>query len=614
MLRKILFLLIYLFSWVIFFEIARVFFLISTSQYAKEVPSSLKLQSLWYGLKMDLSMAAYLTILVCLFGIAALFIPLFRKRIIYFTYTGIILFILIFITIADAESFKAWGTRLDYTPIRFLSSPREALASIGHLPIGWIIIGLLLIYLLLFWIFRKVISGSTSFLSNNKYKLVQLVLILCFTIALIIPIRGGLQLAPINQSHVFFSNNQYANNAAINGTWNFMQSLTKAKYLSRNIYQYMDEAEADSIVNWLFEAKGENSQIINDSSSTKSNVILIIWESFTEKVLGKSIDGRPVIRFLPELMKEGVYFSNCYSSGDRTDKGIGAVLSSYPALPKESIINYAEKTSKLPGLGNIFMKQGYHTSFYYGGESEFMNIKSYLNAQQYQQLITKEDFATADMNSKWGAHDEVVMKKLVTDLANMKPPFFTTWLTLSSHEPFETPVPPVFKGNDKETRFLNSLHYTDSIVYSFIAEVKKLPSWQNTIVIISADHGHYLPITGKWADNYRIPVLWLGGALKRQHVIIDKTVNQLDIAETLVGQMHFGNDTFAFGKNIFDSTSKHWAFFTYNDGIGFVTDSSRLLFDNAGKKTVFEEGKTNAGQEKIAKALMQKLYADFLKR
>jgi phosphoglycerol transferase MdoB-like AlkP superfamily enzyme len=185
---------------------------------------------------------------------------------------------------------------------------------------------------------------------------------------------------------------------------------------------------------------------------------------------------------------------------------------------------------------------------------------------------------------------------------------------LSSHEPFETPVPTVFNGNDKETKFLNSLHYTDSVIYSFINELKKMPSWQNTIVIISADHGHYLPVTGKRADDYRIPILWLGGALKKRNIVIDKTVDQLDMAGSLVQQLHFKTESFPFGKNVFDSTSQHWAFFTYNDGIGFVTDSSRILFDNAGKRMVFEEGKSNKEHERIAKALMQKLYSDFLKR
>ncbi|HEV8271458.1 MAG TPA: sulfatase-like hydrolase/transferase [Chitinophagaceae bacterium] len=614
MLKKILFLLIYLFSWVIFFEVARVFFLLSTIPYAKETATSLVLQSLWFGLKMDLSMAAYLTILVCVFVIASLFIPFFRKKWIYLIYTCVILFIQLLLTITDVESFKAWGTRIDSTPLKFLSSPKEAWASINHLPLGLIFICLIIMYLLLFWLFRKAISKSIFLLENNKYRFVQTLLVVLFLGALIIPIRGGFQLSPLNQSSVFFSNNQYANNAAINASWNFMFSVIQMNQLNKNLYEYMKSEEADAIIRPLFEGEGKTEQFVNDSNSAKPNVILIIWESFTEKVLNKSIEGKPVIKFFPELMKEGIYFSNCYSSGDRTDKGISAIISGYPALPKGSIVNYPEKTAKLQGLGKVFSDNDYATRFYYGGEPEFMNIKSYLNAQKFQRLITKGSFKDEDMNSKWGAHDEAVMQKLVNDIPQMKQPFFTGWLTLSSHEPFETPVPTVFNGNDKETKFLNSLHYTDSVIYSFINELKKMPLWQNTIVIISADHGHYLPITGKRADDYRIPILWLGGALKKHNVIIDKTVDQLDMAGSLAQQLHFKTDPFTFGKNVFDSTSKHWAFFTYNDGIGFVTDSSRTLFDNLGKRIVFEEGKSNTEHERIAKALMQKLYTDFLNR
>ena len=583
-------------------------------EYAKETPSSFVLQSLWFGLKMDLSMAAYLTVLVCVFVLAALFIPFFRKKWMYLIYTGIILFIQLLLIITDSESYKAWGTRVDSTPLKFLSTPKEAWASINHLPIVLIIIGLAVVYVLLFWLFRKIISRSIVLLANNKYRFLQALLILLFMGSLIIPIRGGFQLSPLNQSSVYFCNNQYANNAAVNPSWNFIFSVIQKGQLNGHLYQYMGNDEVNVIVNPLFDNLGKVEVVINDSGSVKSNVIVILWESFTEKVLNKSIDGKPVIKFFPELMKEGIYFSNCYSSGDRTDKGIGAVLSGYPALPKGSIVNYPEKTTKLQGLGKIFSDNGYTTQFYYGGEPEFMNIKSYLNGQKFQQLITKEDFKDADMNSKWGAHDDVVMKKIMNDIPKRKDPFFTTWLTLSSHEPFETPVKTVFNGNDKETKFLNSLHYTDSVVYSFINELKKMPSWKNTIVIISADHGHYLPVTGKRADDYRIPVLWLGGALKKQNSVIDETVSQLDMAGSLAEQLHFKTDPFPFGKNVFDSTSKHWAFFTYNDGIGFVTDSSRLLFDNAGKRTVFEEGRTNKEQERIAKALMQKVYTDFLKR
>src|SRR6187455_1976749 len=267
MLKKIFFLLIYIFTWIIFFEIARVFFLLSTIEYAKETSSSLVLQSLWFGLKMDLSMAAYLTALVCVFVIAALFIPFFKKKWIYLIYTGIILFIQMLLIITDVESYKAWGTRIDSTPLKFLSTPKEAWASINHLPIVLIIIGLIVIYLLLFCIFRKAISRSIVLLENNKYRFVQALLILLFTGSLIIPIRGGFQLSPLNQSSVYFCNNQYANNASVNPSWNFMFSVIQMNQLNKNLYEYMRNEEADAIVKPLFEAEGKIEQVINDSSS-----------------------------------------------------------------------------------------------------------------------------------------------------------------------------------------------------------------------------------------------------------------------------------------------------------------------------------------------------------
>ena len=137
-----------------------------------------------------------------------------------------------------------------------------------------------------------------------------------------------------------------------------MYSAIKMNELNKNLYEYMKDEEVDAIVKPLFDAEGKTEQVANDSGSLKTNVIFIVWESFTEKVLNKSIDGNPVIKFFPELFKEGIYFSNCYSSGDRTDKGVSAIFSGYPALPKGSIVNYPEKTAKLQGLGNILSEMG----------------------------------------------------------------------------------------------------------------------------------------------------------------------------------------------------------------------------------------------------------------
>lgn len=614
MLKRPGFLALYFLAWVSFFELARIYFLFSTTAYAKDVSGNLIMRSLWFGLKMDISMAAYFTSFAGLLVLLGLFIPVFNKRKVFFIYTGILLFIELLMVFADAEIFKAWGTRIDITPLKYLSNPREVWASISHLPIALLIIGFVIIFLLIFWLFRKYISRNIHLLSYTNNRIPQALLNLVLIGLLIIPIRGGFQLSPLNQSSVFFSNNQYANNAAVNASWNFMYSVTLMDQLGHNPYIYMDETEASGIVKELYISENKNEQVVDLSNPKLPNVIFIVWESFTEKALNKLVDNKPIISYFPQLFKDGIYFSNCYSSGDRTDKGISAILSGYPSLPKGSIVNYPSKTANFHGLSKSFQEHSYSTHFYYGGEPEFANIKSYITAQNFQYLVTKNNFQEADMNSKWGAHDNIVMHKLLNDISTIPQPFFTTWLTLSSHEPFETPVSPYFYGSDKETKFYNSLHFSDSVIFSFITELKKRPVWDNTVLIISADHGHYLPITGKRADDYRIPVLWLGGALNKRDTVISKTVDQIDMAGSLLDQFLFSSNSFIYGKNVFDSSSQHWAFFTYNDGIGFVTDSSRILFDNAGKKIVFSEGITTQNQEKTAKAIMQNLYSDFLNR
>src|SRR5687767_12589012 len=293
MFRKLLFILVYISAWVVFFELARVFFLLYEWQYTSLLSQKLIFGSLWYGLKMDISMACYLAWPVCLFVIAGLFIPFFRRPTIYVVYTAIILLIQFLLIVIDVEIFKAWGHRLDFTPLKYLSNPHEMWASMSHLPVVWIMLGLVIVYLLLFRLFKKLINTSANWLLNTRLKWIQVVIVLIFAGLLIIPVRGGFQLSPLNQSSVFFSNNQFANNAALNASWNFMYSVTLMNNLSKNPYEYMDQGTANGIVKKLFESEDKPGQLIINPGTNKLNIIFVVWESFTEKALQVTIEGKP---------------------------------------------------------------------------------------------------------------------------------------------------------------------------------------------------------------------------------------------------------------------------------------------------------------------------------
>jgi len=161
--------------------------------------------------------------------------------------------------------------------------------------------------------------------------------------------------------------------------------------------------------------------------------------------------------------------------------------------------------------------------------------------------------------------------------------------------------------------FLNSLHYTDEVVTHFIHYCKSQPWWNNTIIVIVADHGHRLPATGKKIDDFKIPLLFTGGALK-QHVINNNTGSQTDIAATLLSLVSMPDTSFKFSKNLLSNKVVPSAYFSFNDGFGFVNQKGYFIFDNVGKSLIEQAGQVNDQLIRTGKAYEQYSIKDYLKR
>ncbi|HNP54994.1 MAG TPA: hypothetical protein PKK69_10250, partial [Ferruginibacter sp.] len=216
---------IYWIKWILFFELARVLFMIYHFRETIQLDFSDMLLALVHGLRMDASMAAYLLIPVCLLLLLGIFFPAVRKPIGFQVYTGIVLAPVMIIIFCDLPAYSAWGFRLDASPLKYLSTPKEAWASVSHLPVFWILLFLVLAYLITFRWFNRSLRHffEDHARSTDKKSAGWLVLLMG---VLILPLRGGWQLAPLNQSSVYFSHQHFANIAAINVTWNFMHSLS----------------------------------------------------------------------------------------------------------------------------------------------------------------------------------------------------------------------------------------------------------------------------------------------------------------------------------------------------------------------------------------------------
>jgi phosphoglycerol transferase MdoB-like AlkP superfamily enzyme len=475
--------------------------------------------------------------------------------------------------------------------------------------IFWVVISLVFIKL-----FQSVISKKMVAIEKGSW--VQLPVLFFITIALIIPIRGGFQLIPINQSNVYFSNKMFANHAAINFVWNFSNTLS-FKIEDQNPYKMFDDLTAQKIID-----KNRAPLLIatNDSilNTQKPNVILLIWEGLTAKVVGPLGGEKEVTENLNKLVKEGIFFTNFYANGDRTDKGIPSILSGYYPQPIRKIMRMPNKSRSLPMLPQKMIDLGYKTSFYYGGDTNFGNMNTYLRNAGISNIIEGREFDKKNWNSKWGVHDHVFMERFTKDLSQPQiEPFFKIALTLSSHEPYE--FPQTFKfGRDTEVNKFRSSHaYTDKVIGEFIKKAKTQSWWENTLIIIVADHGHGLPERKGYFNvpsRFKIPMLWLGGALAKRDTIVSTISAQTDLSFTLLQILNQDPSDFKWGKNIFNNSESQYAHYIFNKGFGIIDKNGIYVYDFISNKAFEEKGTSTKKLDSLGKAISQNSYQDFLDR
>lgn len=611
---RFLFNIYYFLLWVGYFVFARLFFLVFNFNKTKELSFLTTLKTFFYGIQLDVAFAGYLCFIPFLLIIFTVFFKSKNIGTIIKWYSFLLIIIINLLMLIDAGLYPAWGVRLDTSILPYLNTPNLMVASVSSFQ---------LISGILFWcvasyvfiiLFKNIIHNKIEKIITKNW--IQAPAFLLITATLIIPIRGGFQTIPVNQSNVYFSNKMYANHAAINFIWNFFNTLTH-KTGDKNPYQYFDKEIAKKIIN---KNKHQLLKANTDSILTikKPNIILIIWEGLTAKVV-KTLGGEPnVTPNLNKLSEEGILFTNFYANGDRTDKGIPAILSGYYPPPVKRIMRMPNKTRSLPMLPQKMIDLGYKTSFYYGGDLNFGNMNTYLRNAGIHNFIDGNEFDKDDWNSKWGAHDHILMERLAKDLKEkQKEPFFKIALTLSSHEPYQFPDEYRFGKNSEDNKFRSSHSYTDKSIGKFIDFAKKQLWYKNTLIVIMADHGHSSP-KHKGPFNapirFKIPMLWLGGAVSKPSLKVNNFASQVDFPYTLLNLLGKDNKDFIFSKNIFNTSDNQYAHYLFNKGFGTITKNGVFLYDYVSDKPILVEGKEASKLDSLGKAISQNAYQDFLNR
>ena len=594
--------------WVLYEIVIRALFLIYNSELSIQLSAADIFRIFLFGSKMDVSLLGYFLMGSGFMLAVSMLIRGSWSRFLINGFNILCIVVVGLVTTIDIELYRHWGFRLNSAPLSYLHD--TGAEAIGSVPIPTIVKLLLIATALVsafIFAYHRIVARPIAALEPCRKR--GFAVLLAVSAAMIVPIRGSFSVAPMNTGFVYFhKTNAYANHAAINVVWNFLYNLnnhTRMKYPQ----DFLPKRVAEQHFRELYpQHDGHTRRLLKTS---RPNVILFILESFTSDVI-EPLGGLPeVAPNLNKLCREGILFTNFYASGDRTDKGLISLLSGYPAQPVTSIIKNPAKTQRLPYLNHEMLNLGYHTSFVYGGDIDFANFRSYLTNSRFDHITSDEDFPDKYNESKWGVHDHIVFETALEECDTTTSPFFKVILSLSSHEPFDVPMVPRFPGDDWESLFLNSCSYTDQSVGQFISRAKASTWWDNTVVIFVADHGHPMPGNKELKDKerYRIPLLMVGGAIKKD-TVINKYASQTDLANTLLAQLSQPDPAFTFSKDILSKSSPSFAMYFFNDGYGFVTPEQYIIFDNIGEQFLRNDGGAPDDLERT-RSYEQVLFTDY---
>lgn len=501
-----------------------------------------------YGVRYDLS-------ILCLLFAPLVLIIVFLSKINHLTslfnktvaiYSSLILALITFLEVATVPFMNEYGVRPNQIFLEYLIYPKEVFKMMlsGHKLDSLIgILSFVLSFLVFYKIFLK-ITKSYEQCTIKRLALEFVIVLILFPLL----VRGSLTHKPLNPSNAAFCESQTANSIPVNSSFNLFYS---AKHLGENtvkkseIYSFATQDDVIESLQYL-----SNANFIKDDKicpilqeiepsvkvSKKKNVVVILMESFGAQYV-KSLGGLDLAPNIDKLSKDGWFFTNMMATGHRSVRGIEAVTASNLPSPLPSIVKLQNK-EKLATLFSIFEKIGYKTSFIYGGESHFDNMRTYFFNNGADIIIEQKDYKSPSFTASWGVSDEDLFAK-ANDYFSLEyknnTPFCSLIFTSSFHDPFDIPEGKVDISNIKsdDVKRHKAVKYADYALGKFFEKAKKEPYYKDTIFVVIADHDSraknysHFPLS-----NFHIPALIIDSDLKPKKDM--RLVSQIDILPTIL--------------------------------------------------------------------------------
>lgn len=327
--------------------------------------------------------------------------------------------------------------------------------------------------------------------------------------------------------------------------------------------------EALAAVRRPFTVFTETDTIAGVKKQKDKNVVIIVLESGAQLWLDalnivNDDEPRGLMPFLDSIATRSLVCRHVMATGVASIGGITSIFGGFPAFEPFRYPVSLYNTNILDAPVNLLKSLGYSSKAYFGGKPGSFNIDQMLRISGFDEVVTFAEYGNRrDYDGKWGIFDHAMGGYAASDLASLPQPFVAGWFTISTHAPFVVPTDWQADGYKSATKTVQqTVEYTDRSLRHFFDIAKRQNWFENTLFVITADHGCRDLKGTKYASPYiknHIPFIVYApdGSIKPGEVK-NGVMSQIDIAPSLMHIVGYDKPFISVGTDIFDAARPHY--------------------------------------------------------
>lgn len=542
------------------FAVSRTLLLVRNIGLITDIPLSAILMSYAVGFRFDLIMTGYTMAPL----IAGMFFPAgLHHRKWWNLWLGFAIVLFSFLAVLELDFYHEFHTRLNSLVFQYLKEdPKTVVSMIWH---GFPVIRYIILCVVLAGLSiaaLRLVDRRTRRQGNRYRYRSRFLIAVMLTLIAAVCTRGTLRSGPpLRWGDAFHSSHLFANHLALNGAFTLAKAAEQSIGVNRKNpwLNKMDEREAIDLVRKKLLLQQETLMIPEQfpllrrfvplpsaSPSPYKNVVLILMESLSAQRTGVFGNALKVTPFFDDLAAEGLLFDHIFSNGTHTHQGMFATLGCFPNLPNyEYLMQQPEGVYHFSGLPKVLSERGYNNVFVYNGDFAWDNQGGFFRQQGVNRFVGRNDFVNPRLlDPTWGVTDEDMFDRAFDEIVKLEKsgrPYYAILQTLSNHVPYSFPAPmPVEKVmvNGVEEEHLTAMRYADYALGQFFKKIKSEGGFDDTLFVITGDHGFGggTMVTDIDLFRFHVPLLFIGKDIQSRYGKINATVgSQVDVVPTIMG-------------------------------------------------------------------------------